>query len=141
MGTLVILTAGTVCKAEGFSPLNNETFVSVVPSTVLQVDVQRDSFWCKPSVPITCGTRDARRQERRESRCFSSFPFLLHAPLKRINLCCANFLTAECKQKTACLISICPLLCKCFSRFPANSMFLQLLTCSPSLLCNYEPMC
>lgn len=40
MGTLVILTAGTVCKAEGFSPLNNETFVSVVPSTVLQVDVQ-----------------------------------------------------------------------------------------------------
>lgn len=79
---------------------------------------------------------------RRESRCSYRFLFFLLASLlKRINLCCASFPTAECKQKTACLISICPLLCKRFSCFPANSMFLQLLTCSSSPHCNYEPTC
>lgn len=40
MGTWVILTASTVCKAEGFSPLNTATFVSMDLSTILQVDVQ-----------------------------------------------------------------------------------------------------
>lgn len=40
MGTLVIPAVTKTFRAEGFSPLNDVTFVNTVPSTVLQVGAQ-----------------------------------------------------------------------------------------------------
>ena len=39
MGTLVIPVVTETFRAEGFSPLNDATFVNTVPSTVLQLEM------------------------------------------------------------------------------------------------------
>lgn len=155
-GTLVIPAVIKMFRAEGLSPLNDGTFVNMVPSTVLQLEVSAQipaEMWEGSILVATdclhwsnCGPIIHLRRvctHRREGKAGVSIVSLPPPPLlllQRVSLCCTSFLTAECKQ-IACLIFLCPLLCKRFSHFPANLMFFQLLTCSLSPLCNYELMC
>jgi len=144
-GTLLIPVATKTFRTEGLSPLNGPRCGPTSGCADPSPDARGICSGGKRLSPLmelrpnNSYGKILHTQERRGSRCYYSFSFFFPLLLLRVSLCCTSFPTAE-REQTACLSSICPLLCKRFSHFPANLMFFQLLTHSSSQLCNYEPV-